>query len=245
MAGTFRHGRRGGQVRRNGVIEEVPLAHHRRRIDFTGGSAMTVAIAWGDLATAFVSTGIPNIETCACAHRGDRQPRARLGTPLARPGTRAGSAESARGPQQGPLREGAPHRKGPFLGRSAQCSAENATNARNLAPARVHEKVLWCFLAEEQSMAADSKNTRAQSRLEKAAREDEKVRVHYEVEAKIIAEKTARLRALRLAKEAADRTAAHKMPLASKKPKAVKRRPKSDGSLSDWLADQDKMGRRG
>ena len=51
-------------------------------------------------------------------------------------------------------------------------------------------------------MAADSKNTRAQSRLEKAAREDDKVRVHYEVEARIIAEKTARLRALRLTKEA-------------------------------------------
>jgi hypothetical protein len=49
--------------RRNGVIEEVPLAHSRRRVDFTGGSAMTVAIAWGDLATAYISTGIPNIET--------------------------------------------------------------------------------------------------------------------------------------------------------------------------------------
>jgi hypothetical protein len=24
---------------------------------------MTVAIAWGDLATAYISTGIPNIET--------------------------------------------------------------------------------------------------------------------------------------------------------------------------------------
>jgi short subunit dehydrogenase-like uncharacterized protein len=52
-------------VRRNKVIEEVPIAHSRRRIDFTGGSAMTVAIAWGDLATAYVSTGIPNIETYA------------------------------------------------------------------------------------------------------------------------------------------------------------------------------------
>src|ERR1700692_2476367 len=56
---------RGGKVRRNGVIEDVPLAHSRRRVDFTGGSAMTVAIAWGDLATAYVSTGIPNIETYA------------------------------------------------------------------------------------------------------------------------------------------------------------------------------------
>jgi short subunit dehydrogenase-like uncharacterized protein len=65
MADSFRHGRRGGRVRRNGLIEEVPLAHRRRRVDFTGGSAMTVAIAWGDLATAYVSTGIANIETYA------------------------------------------------------------------------------------------------------------------------------------------------------------------------------------
>jgi short subunit dehydrogenase-like uncharacterized protein len=56
---------RGGRVRRNGVIEEVPLAHRRRPVDFAGGTAMTVAIAWGDLATAYVSTGIPNIETYA------------------------------------------------------------------------------------------------------------------------------------------------------------------------------------
>jgi hypothetical protein len=111
--------------------------------------------------------------------------------------------------------------------------------------APVLEMVLWCVLAEEQSMAADSKNTRAQSRLEKAAREDEKVRVHYEVEAKTVAEKTARLRALRLAKEAADRIAADRMPVAIKKSKPVKKRPKSDESLSEWLADQDKMGRRG
>ena len=94
-------------------------------------------------------------------------------------------------------------------------------------------------------MAVDSKNTRAQSRLEKAAREDNKVRVHYEVEARTVAEKTARLRALRLAKEAADKTAAAQMPAAAKKPKAVKKHPKSDESLSEWLADQDKMGRRG
>jgi hypothetical protein len=118
---------------------------------------------------------------------------------------------------------------------------------RRFQPAEVGNQayeVLWCFLAKEQLMAADLKNTRAQSRLEKSAREDEKVRVHYEVEAKTIAEKTARLRALRLAKEAADRTA-DKMPVTSKKSKAVKKRPKAGESLSEWLADQDKMGRRG
>jgi short subunit dehydrogenase-like uncharacterized protein len=65
MAESFLRGSQGGRVRRNGVIEEVPLAHSRRSVDFTGGSAMTVAIAWGDLATAYISTGIPNIETYA------------------------------------------------------------------------------------------------------------------------------------------------------------------------------------
>jgi len=65
MAESFRLGRLGGRVRRNGVIEEVPLAHSRRRVDFASDSAMTVAIPWGDLATAYVSTGIPNIETYA------------------------------------------------------------------------------------------------------------------------------------------------------------------------------------
>ena len=65
MADAFRHGRRGGRVRQNGVMVEVPFAHRRRRVDFTGGPAMAATIAWGDLATAFVSTGIPNIETYA------------------------------------------------------------------------------------------------------------------------------------------------------------------------------------
>ena len=89
-------------------------------------------------------------------------------------------------------------------------------------------------------MAADSKNSRSQSRLEKAAREDEKVRVHYEVEARSVAEKTARLRALRLAKEAADRTAAASMPATAKRSKAGMKRPPWGKSLSEWLADQDK-----
>ena len=51
-------------------------------------------------------------------------------------------------------------------------------------------------------MAASSKNTRVQLRLEKAARENHNLSVGYEVQAKIIREKTARLKALRLAKEA-------------------------------------------
>ncbi len=55
-------------------------------------------------------------------------------------------------------------------------------------------------------MTANPKNTRVQSRLEKIARENDKLTVGYEVQAKIIREKTARLKALRLAKEAQART---------------------------------------
>jgi len=64
MAESLRLGQRGGRVRRNGMIAEVPLAHSWRRVDFEGGSATAISIAWGDIATAWFSTGIPNIETC-------------------------------------------------------------------------------------------------------------------------------------------------------------------------------------
>jgi hypothetical protein len=54
-------------------------------------------------------------------------------------------------------------------------------------------------------MTANSKTTRAQSRLEKIARENDILAVDYEVQAKTIREKTARLKALRLAKEASEK----------------------------------------
>ena len=76
MVQSARLGQRSGRARRNGVIEEVPLAHDWRRVDFAGGSAMAIAIPWGDLATAWVSTGIPNIETI--------RRRAALRSPVAR-----------------------------------------------------------------------------------------------------------------------------------------------------------------
>jgi hypothetical protein len=55
----------------------------------------------------------------------------------------------------------------------------------------------------EKTMGIDRKNIRAQSRLEKAARENDNLSVDYEVNAKIVREKTARLKALRLQKESA------------------------------------------
>jgi short subunit dehydrogenase-like uncharacterized protein len=46
MARALRFGKHGGRVRRNGVIEEVPLAQSWRRIDLAGGSATAIAIPW-------------------------------------------------------------------------------------------------------------------------------------------------------------------------------------------------------
>jgi hypothetical protein len=54
-------------------------------------------------------------------------------------------------------------------------------------------------------LANASKGSRSESRLEKSAREGTHAPAGYEVEAQVTREKTARLRALRLAKEAADK----------------------------------------
>jgi hypothetical protein len=52
------------------------------------------------------------------------------------------------------------------------------------------------------------KDSRAPSRLEKAARETGNAGLHYEVEAEAVRVKIARLRALRIAKEAEEKSAA-------------------------------------
>jgi len=52
----------GGRVRREGQVVRVPLAYKQREFNFANGRRMAVTIPWGDVYTAFVSTGIPNIE---------------------------------------------------------------------------------------------------------------------------------------------------------------------------------------
>lgn len=52
-----------GAIRRDGKLMAVPLAWHVREIDFGGrlGRRTCVTIPWGDLSTAWRSTGIPNL----------------------------------------------------------------------------------------------------------------------------------------------------------------------------------------
>jgi short subunit dehydrogenase-like uncharacterized protein len=53
---------KGGAVRRDGRITNVPAGWKTREIDFGEVTRTGVTIPWGDVSTAFYSTGIPNIE---------------------------------------------------------------------------------------------------------------------------------------------------------------------------------------
>lgn len=52
----------GGKVRVSGQIVTVPMAHKVRQINFGRGVKSAMTIPWGDVSTAFHTTGIPNVE---------------------------------------------------------------------------------------------------------------------------------------------------------------------------------------
>ncbi len=58
---------RGGAIRRAGKITKVPAGWRRREIDFGDRTRHVVTLPWGDVSTAFHSTGIPNIEVYTAA----------------------------------------------------------------------------------------------------------------------------------------------------------------------------------
>jgi len=51
----------GGAIRRDGKIVRVPPAYEAKTIPFSCGPRMAMTIPWGDVSTAFHTTGIPNI----------------------------------------------------------------------------------------------------------------------------------------------------------------------------------------
>jgi short subunit dehydrogenase-like uncharacterized protein len=61
---------RGGAIRRGGKITLVPAAWKQRDIDFGDRTRSVVTLPWGDVSTAFHSTGIPNIEVYTAAPAG-------------------------------------------------------------------------------------------------------------------------------------------------------------------------------
>jgi short subunit dehydrogenase-like uncharacterized protein len=56
-----------GAIRRGGRIVPVPPAWRTRVVDFGSKQRLTMTIPWGDVSTAFYSTGIPDIEVYAAA----------------------------------------------------------------------------------------------------------------------------------------------------------------------------------
>ena len=52
----------GMRVRRNGALAAVPPGVVRRRFEYGRGTGWSTIVTWGDVVTAFHTTGIPNIE---------------------------------------------------------------------------------------------------------------------------------------------------------------------------------------
>ncbi|MCR4415442.1 MAG: saccharopine dehydrogenase NADP-binding domain-containing protein [Thermoguttaceae bacterium] len=61
---------RGGRVRIGGRIERVPTAWKTLEVPFPGGPRWAMTAPWGDVATAWHTTGIPDIEVYVAVPRG-------------------------------------------------------------------------------------------------------------------------------------------------------------------------------
>ncbi len=57
-----------GFIRKNARITPVPPGFHTRTIDFGDGPKLAVTIPWGDVSTAYHSTGIPNVRVYMSVH---------------------------------------------------------------------------------------------------------------------------------------------------------------------------------
>jgi len=57
----------GGCIRQDGKLKWVPLAWKTREIPFKHGKRLAVTIPWGDVFTAYISTGVPDIEVYMAA----------------------------------------------------------------------------------------------------------------------------------------------------------------------------------
>jgi short subunit dehydrogenase-like uncharacterized protein len=63
---------RGGIVRQSGRLKEVPTAWRTRTIDFGRGRRRAVTVPWGDVSTAYHTTGVPNVVVYVAASRLER-----------------------------------------------------------------------------------------------------------------------------------------------------------------------------
>lgn len=59
----------GSVVRKSGKLVHIPLGEQSKEIDFGSGKVRCLNIPWGDVSTAWYSTGIPDIEVYATASK--------------------------------------------------------------------------------------------------------------------------------------------------------------------------------
>jgi short subunit dehydrogenase-like uncharacterized protein len=105
----------GGLVRRGGVLTRVPAGWKTRLVDFGRGPTKTVTIPWGDVVTAFYSTGIPDIEVYAAVRKESWAIRL-LGPLLATPPAQAFLKRRIRARPPGPTDEERARGKGLLWG---------------------------------------------------------------------------------------------------------------------------------
>jgi hypothetical protein len=97
----------------------------------------------------------------------------------------------------------------------------------------------------EVTLVNDEDKNQAGSQLKaQRAADGKKAMAEYEAQAMSVRAKTERLRALRLAREAAEGTAPAKKPVPTKQRAAKKAGRASSATLADWLNAQEKSGRR-
>ena len=110
---------------------------------------------------------------------------------------------------------------------------------------KVSSRACGFSLAKEITLADRSKKDDAQVQFKKLqkAEDGKKAMSEYESERAAVLAKTARLRALRLAREEAEQASTTAAPSGKKKP--AKKSPKAKSSdLADWLKTQRASGRR-
>jgi short subunit dehydrogenase-like uncharacterized protein len=135
---TIENAHRGGLVRRDGKLVPVPSGWRSRRIDFGSelGTRTAITIPWGDVATAYHSTAIPNIEVYVAVPPAVRAAlrAARAFGPLlaAGPVKRALEARVRRGPAGPTAAERA--RRGSHLWAEARDAAGRVAVARLRTP---------------------------------------------------------------------------------------------------------------
>ncbi|WP_132125436.1 saccharopine dehydrogenase family protein [Actinocrispum wychmicini] len=119
----------GGRARVDGKVVTVPMAHSTMTAFFPSGPRTVISLPWGDVATAYRSTGIPNIVThisvpmaAGLVRRGQR-----LAAPIMRTALGQRVGKSLAGLVSGPGEKRRSHSRAEFWGEVKDADGRRAT----------------------------------------------------------------------------------------------------------------------